>query len=154
MVQSSVLKKLNETLHASGKRMTRQRALVLEILEASDDHLDATAIWNQAHRLDESINLATVYRTLSVLKEMSLVHQRYFSRDHKREVYEASHKPEHFHFTCMSCGSVIEFQTRHISRARQDLSDAYGVTVTHACVCFEGYCSDCVNENLMTEEVE
>jgi len=134
---------LNEKLHAAGHRLTAQRALVLKIIEESDDHLDAEGIWQCASEMQAQVNLATVYRTLSVLKEMGLVQQRYFARDHKREVYESALKPEHYHFTCIGCGAVVEFQTTRILQARAELSAEVGVDITHACVCFEGHCKQC-----------
>ncbi|NIS81640.1 MAG: transcriptional repressor [Anaerolineales bacterium] len=136
-------KSLPNSLHASGMRLTPQRELVLEIIEGSAEHLDAEEIWQRARSLNKRINLATVYRTLSILKGMSLVQQRYFAREHKREVYETVSKQEHFHFTCVGCGRLIEFQTRRIEQVRAELAEQMDVAVTHACICFEGYCEQC-----------
>ena len=80
----------------------------MKILEESDEHLDADGIWQRAGEMQAQLNLATVYRTLAVLKEMGLVQQRYFAREHKREIYESSLKPEHYHFTCLGCGGVVD----------------------------------------------
>jgi len=41
---------------------------VLEILEESQEHLDAEAIYGQAKARNPNISLATVYRTLALLK--------------------------------------------------------------------------------------
>lgn len=132
-----------ESLHAAGRRLTPQRALVLNILQDADDHLDAEAIWKKAVVQNPDLNLATVYRTLTVLKEMGLVEQRYFARDHKREYFEAVGKREHYHFTCLGCGQVIELETPRIRQARQELGAALGLQFLHACICFEGYCAAC-----------
>ena len=102
--ESTPLNRFRDTLRSSGRRMTPKRALVLDILEHSDAHLDAETIWHLARGRDQSLNLATIYRTLAVLKEMGLVDQRYFARAHKREMYETARKPEHYHFTCLDCG--------------------------------------------------
>ena len=134
---------LEQSLHESGRRMTSQRALILSVLEDSEKHLDAETIFARARKRQRSLNLATVYRTLAVLKEMGLVEQRYFARDHKREYFEAVGKREHYHFTCVHCGKIIEMETPRIQQARKELSAALGVQFTHACVCFEGYCADC-----------
>lgn len=143
---------LGDTLHASGRRMTSQRRTVLEILESSDTHLHAEGIWERAQSRGEKINLATVYRTLSVLNEMGLVNQRYFARNHKREEYESSKKPEHFHFTCLSCGDVIEFSTSFMNAMRAELEKEKSVQLTHTCLCFEGYCSSCKENSSMQME--
>ena len=132
-----------EKLHATGHRLTPQRALVLKIIEESEDHLDAEAIWQRAQELQGQINLATIYRNLSVLKEMGLVQQHYFAREHKREMYESALKPEHYHFTCLDCGAVVEFETTRIQQARTELAAEIGVQITHGCVYFEGYCNSC-----------
>ena len=142
---------LDEKLHSAGHRLTPQRALVMKIIEDSSEHLDAEAIWQQASEKRSKINLATVYRTLSVLKEMGLVQQRYFAREHKRELYEFAQKPEHFHFTCLRCGEVIEFETTRVQQARSELSEDLGMNITHGCVCFEGLCRTCTTISLQEE---
>lgn len=135
---------LRSSLHAAGLRLTPQRVQVLNILEESDEHLNAETIWQRAHARDKSLNLATVYRTLAVFKEMGLVEQRYFAREHKREYFELAGKREHYHFTCLGCGEVIEVETPRVHQAVRELSESMGLRFAHACVCFEGYCAACV----------
>jgi Fe2+ or Zn2+ uptake regulation protein len=130
-------------LRASGRRLTPQRRLILSILDSTDDHLDADELLVRVRERDSRLNLATVYRTLGVLKEMDLVEQRYFARDHKREYYETVRKGEHYHFTCVGCGKIIEVETPRIRQAQVEISSLNGVKFTHVCVCFEGYCTDC-----------
>ncbi len=139
---------LEQSLHSAGRRMTSQRALILSVLEDSEKHLDAEAIFALARKRQRSLNLATVYRTLAVLKEMGLVEQRYFARDHKREYFEAVGKREHYHFTCLGCGKVIEVETPRIRQARRELASALGLQFLHACVCFEGYCETCARKEV------
>ncbi len=146
------LNRFRDKLRSSGRRMTSKRALVLDILTRSDTHLDAETIWHLARRRDQSLNLATVYRTLVVLKEMGLVEQRYFARTHKHELYETVRKPEHYHFTCLGCGQVIEFETARINQARLELREERDLHLTHTCVCFEGYCPTCVPSSLFEME--
>ncbi|MBI3242003.1 MAG: transcriptional repressor [Chloroflexi bacterium] len=142
---------LADSLHAARRRLTPQRALILSILRESDEHLDAEGICALAHRRHSGLNLATVYRTLAVLKEMGLVEQRYFARDHKREYYEAVGKREHYHFTCLGCGKVIEVETPRIRQAQRELGEALGLVFAHACVCFEGYCAECARKHQAVE---
>src|SRR3990172_6705094 len=95
---------LADSLHTAGLRLTPQRTLILSILNETDEHLDAEGIYDLARSRLPGLNLATVYRTLAVLKHMGLIEQRYFARDHRREYYEAVGKREHYHFTCLGCG--------------------------------------------------
>jgi Fur family ferric uptake transcriptional regulator len=139
------MENLLERLHEKGLRATSQRVLLLEILD-SGQHLDAEAVYQQARQRDPDISLATVYRTLERLETSGLVAQRYFGRDHKREVYESAAKQEHYHFKCVSCGTLIEVQTRRIAQMRQELAQDLGVLLQHACFCLEGLCKDCVEK--------
>jgi Fe2+ or Zn2+ uptake regulation protein len=137
------VKGAEKALREEGFRITAQRALILDIVQQSDEHLDAEAIYFQARRHDPKLSLSTVYRTLSILKDMGLVEQRYFARDHSREYYESSAVPEHYHFTCVSCGKIVEFETPLIEQLKHDLMVEHGVRFSHACICFEGYCAQC-----------
>ncbi len=142
-VSDALSTQLGNSLRAVGRRLTPQRALILAIVRETDGHLDAEEIYERARRRHTGLNLATVYRTLTVLKEMGLVEQRYFARDHKREYYEAAGKREHYHFTCLGCGKVLEVETSRLRQAQRELGEALGLIFAHACVCFEGYCTAC-----------
>lgn len=130
-------------LRATGHRITAQRQIVLEVVETSAEHLDAEAIYQRARARDPKISLATVYRTLTVLKQMGLIEQRFLARDHAREHYEPVGAPEHYHFTCLGCHSVTEFQSPRVRQMRAELQTALGLDVRHACICLEGYCAAC-----------
>ena len=134
---------LQQRLRTAGLRATPQRLLLMQILEGTEEHLDAEALYEQARQQDPRISLATVYRTLSALKEAGLVDQRYFAREHRREYFEAAQPEEHYHFTCLGCGRVIEFSTPLMEQVRRDLEARFGVRFNHACVCFEGFCPEC-----------
>lgn len=144
---------IRDQLIAAGLRVTSQRLLVLEILEETEEHLDAEAIYERARARDPRVSLATVYRTLSKLKQAGLIEQRYFARDHRREYYETTDKDEHYHFTCLGCGKVIEVHTTRIAQARQELAEELGLEFAHACICFEGYCPECVAQRERGEPV-
>jgi Fe2+ or Zn2+ uptake regulation protein len=134
---------LRDAFRAAGRRLTSQRSLVLEVLEASDEHLDAEALYVQAKLIDPNISLATVYRTLTVLKEMDLVEEHRLGEEHSH--YESVRGKPHYHFTCLDCGRVIEFDTPLVKRIEQELSDREGVLVTGAHLHMTGYCAQCQN---------
>lgn len=133
-----------DRLRNAGQRVTSQRVLLLRLLDESDEHLDAEELYRRASVEMPDINLSTVYRNLTVLKEAGLVSQRYFARDHSREYFETATPEEHYHFTCLSCGAIVEFETPLIMRVRNDLKKQHGVDIRHACICFEGLCSTCI----------
>ena len=65
--------RLIEALHTSGRRLTRQRRLVMQVLQDNPGHLDVERVYALAKARDPNISLPTVYRTLAVLKEMGFV---------------------------------------------------------------------------------
>ena len=140
------------TLRATGYRITPQRQIVLEVVETSAEHLDAEAIYQRAREKDPDISLATVYRNLAVLKDMGLIEQRYLARDHAREHYEPVGAPEHYHFTCLGCRKVIEFQSPRVTQMTTELHRDLGVEVAHACICLEGYCQTCAAKRRAAKE--
>lgn len=152
MTTMQTAEETRERLEAEGLRITPQRLQVLQILDEAKEHLDAEAIYLRARERDPNLSLATVYRTLSKLKEMGLVEQRYFAREHRREYYEATGREEHYHFTCLGCGQVIEVCTPRIAQARHELTEQLGLVFAHACVCFEGYCAACAASRGRDEE--
>ncbi len=136
--------RLNATLHASGRRLTRQRRIVLEILKESQEHLDAETIHDQAKARDSQVSLATVYRTLALLKEIGLVEEHRLGEGHAH--FEAVQSSPHYHFTCLGCGRVIEFDAPQVMEVARALGEREGVEITTTHLFFSGYCPQCQQE--------
>jgi len=143
MENSAVQSSLTHT-HPSGL-LTRQRKLVFEILKETPDHMDAGRIFQEAKKRDDRISLATVYRSLDYFKKAGLVAENSFGEDHGH--FEAAQKPDHYHFTCLNCGKVIELdgsKTNHLLRSMNELKD---LQVTGIHIHLQGYCPDCQNQS-------
>ena len=132
---------LQDALRSAGRRLTSQRRLILQVLEESDGHLDADALYDRVRARDADVSLATVYRTLAVLREIGLVEEHRLGEDHGH--YEAVRQEPHYHFTCLRCGQVIEFDTSLVAQIEQALSEQKGVRVTGAHLHVSGYCAQC-----------
>jgi Fe2+ or Zn2+ uptake regulation protein len=132
---------LRDAFHASGRRLTSQRRLVLGLLEECGEHLDAETLFVRAKKRDSGISLATVYRTLAVLKEMGLVVEHRLGEEHGH--YEAVREEPHYHFICLGCGRVIEFDAPLVGRIEREVSEREGVRVTDAHLRMSGYCAQC-----------
>jgi len=133
-------------LHERGFKVTPQRTLLLQVLAAQSKHLDADEIYQLAHAQDESISLATVYRTLNLFAELGLVDQRYVEPEHRREAFRLSDGPEQHYLTCVRCGTRVLIHTNLLNQMASELVRRKGVSVTSACACFTGYCPDCTAE--------
>lgn len=135
---------LRDLFREAGRRLTSQRRLILDILKASDEHLDAESVHDQARRRSPGLSLATVYRTLTLLKDMGLVEEHRLGEG--RGHYEAVQEGPHYHFTCRKCGKVIEFSAPLVAEIEQRLCEQEGVEVTRAHLHLTGYCSHCKND--------
>ena len=64
---------LLQELTLRGIRITGQRKILIETIQAADRHLDAATLLELARRRDKEINRATVYRTIELLKKLRLI---------------------------------------------------------------------------------
>jgi Fe2+ or Zn2+ uptake regulation protein len=143
---SELFEQAQQVFRRSGMRLTSQRRAILEVLDESETHLDAEDVYRQAKARDPNISLATVYRTLAALKQIGLVQQRHLARDDQRGYYEIADR-QHYHFTCLRCGRVIEFDTPLVTQLQQELADEMGVQVVTARLYLEGYCAVCLDKS-------
>ena len=88
-----------------GLRLTEHRRIVLEVLEAADDHPCVREIHRRAadgHR----IGIATVYRTLNTLVDVGLVRREVFQDG--RAHYERAGRSSHPHLIDVASGAIVE----------------------------------------------
>jgi Fe2+ or Zn2+ uptake regulation protein len=134
-------KSLIESLRVSGRRVTRQRQLLMRVLQDNPGHLEVEAVYTLAKTRDRNISLAIVYRTLAVLKEMGLVKDHTLGEGHAH--FEAAPEKPHYHFTCLKCGQVVEFDAPQVRQAVRALSEREGLQVTDVHLFLSGYCARC-----------
>jgi Fur family ferric uptake transcriptional regulator len=130
-----------EALRASGKRITPQRSLLLEIIRQSDAHLDADEIYHLARRKDPRISLSTVYRNLNLLKELGLVNRLHLDEEHHH--YELRDEADHYHLICSSCGRVIEFDSDLVAQLVANVGKDKDFVIERAHVDLTGICPEC-----------
>jgi len=124
-----------------GHPLTNQRRLLLELLRDAEGHVDAKELYRRASARDESISLATVYRTLNLFRELGLVDEMKLGKI--RCYYEIRQSPGHQHLVCQGCGKIIEFQNPHLQKLIEAIRQEYGFKVTRAELYLEGYCPGC-----------
>jgi len=128
-------------IRSAGYRLTRQRRLVVDILAESHEHLDAEAIYQRAKGRDARISLATVYRSLALLKQTGIVQEHSLGEGHGH--FEATQPSPHYHFTCRTCGKVVEFEAPQVLGAVRRLCGKMQLKVVEVHLLLSGYCSHC-----------
>ena len=132
---------LLETLREKGYRLTPQRMMVLEAIEASDDHISAEEIHAKARAKYPYINISTVYRTLDLLKEKGLVIETDLGGG--RFLYHPVGKAHHHHLVCRKCGSVTDIDASMFHRLRDELTARYGFDAEFEHIAIFGTCARC-----------
>jgi Fur family ferric uptake transcriptional regulator len=127
------------TLKRSGKRVTSQRALILEIIQQGKGHLDADEIYRRARAIQPRLSLSTVYRTLKAFKEPGLIEELHFDETHHH--YEMKSSRKHHHLVCLGCGKVIEFQ--YSLKLKRSVPEAKDFEIVDAELRLAGYCPQC-----------
>src|SRR6201997_1597638 len=121
------------SLRERGVRLTRQRRILLNLIDNSGLHLDAERLYQMAREQDPKLNRVTVYRTLKLLKEGGLVDEldlAHFEGD--QHYYETRMKQEHAHIICLRCGRVEEFFGEELQRMRAQVSSQFGFEIVFA----------------------
>src|SRR3974377_2400617 len=98
---------IEELCAAQGLRMTGRRRVIARVLGSAKDHPDVEEVYRRANEVDPRISLSTVYRTLKLFSERSILERHDFG--HKRGRYEQASSPHHDHLIDVESGRVIEF---------------------------------------------
>ena len=128
-----------ERLRAAGRRVTPERELLVRIINRNP-HLDATEIYGIAKEKQPRIGLATVYRTLNLLKDLGVVRACELGEAHRH--YEVQ-QDDHLHLVCSDCGRIIDIPPPESLR---DLATSQGFYVERIRLELIGYCETCAKK--------
>lgn len=136
--------KLQRELRARRVRLTRQRRVVVQVIESASRHMDAGEILELAQKIDPKITQVTVYRTLDMLKshglidELDLLHLR-----GHRHFYESHGPRDHIHVACIRCGKVREFESELYEQLMRQISRDCGIEISVTRTEVGGLCAEC-----------
>ncbi len=106
-----------------GYRLTPQRMMVLSAIENSDNHISAEEIYAQVIIKYPHVNISTIYRTLELLKRLSLVTETDLGGGRVR--YHLAEKGHHHHLICRQCGAIIDLEESVLSPLKNVLLREY-----------------------------
>ncbi len=134
-------KKLKE----NGYKLTHQRRVVLEILyNRKAEHLTAEDIHNILKEEHPEIGLATIYRSLQLLTELSLVDTLHLEDGVVRyEIHTDAEGHRHHHLICQDCGKILEAADDMLDEIEANIEKEFGFVVKNHIVKFYGLCSEC-----------
>ena len=131
-------------LRERGLRLTPQRQLILEAVHELG-HATPEQIHHTVRERAAGVNITTVYRTLELLEDLSLVTHTHLS--HGSPTYHPAGEDQHVHLVCRGCGSISEVDPSVMRPVTDRLlaEQAFRVDVGH--VSLFGECADCKDQS-------
>ena len=114
---------LEQRCAEAGLKMTGQRKTILKVLGSAKDHPSVEDVYDRAKEIDQSISIATVYRTLSLLDELDLVIKHEFQEGYSRYELNSDH---HHHLVDLETGKVVEFQNDELEKLKVKIAKDLG----------------------------
>jgi Fur family ferric uptake transcriptional regulator len=129
-------------LRARGRRLTRQRRTIWQVLAAEPGvHLSAQDVCERVRARVPSVTPSTVYRTLDVLVEAGLALRTDLGGD--RVFYEPAHDHPHHHLVCERCGAVRHVHDDALGDLRDRVEARSGYALAARELTLFGVCPDC-----------
>ena len=138
---NSRLLEMKAALVAEGVAITPRRGKLLEVLVASERHLNVNDIHQEVKRSFPGTSLATVYNTIELLKETGQVLEIEFSGVANR--YDGRRPQAHPHLVCTQCEKIEDLDSIEPDGSLDDISRATGYQVVSQRTDYYGVCPKC-----------
>jgi Fur family transcriptional regulator, peroxide stress response regulator len=138
------LEQMIRLLKEKGCRITPQRMAMLRILSKSEGHPSAEQIFEQISGHYPTTSLATVYKTLNLLKNMGEVLEVTFASVGSH--YDGNKPYPHPHLICTRCGQILDPLIESMAGIAEEIARQTGYKITHQQLNFLGLCPRCQQE--------
>jgi len=102
-LEASIIK----ALRGKGYKATSQRIAISRFVLRNHDHPTAQRIYSDVKKVYPTIGLATVYKTIQILKEVGLIQELNLPKDQTR--FDSDMEP-HINLICLGCGNISDFE--------------------------------------------
>ena len=128
-------------LRQADLKVTPQRILVLSALRHAGGHLTATQVYEQVRAAYPYVDISTVYRTLSSLRQLRLITETNLGGEEL--TYEWARPEPHHHLICTVCGHIQEFSHSHLTQLAAAIEKESGFHAYLDHFAIFGRCSAC-----------
>ncbi len=146
--------RFEEFLQSRGKRVTKQRQVIVAEVFKHHDHFDAEDLIGHLATVaaGRRVSRPTVYRTLSELVDAGLLRSMTLGG---RTVYEHDYGyPQHDHLHCQKCNKLIEFRSEEMAAIGEAVARQYQFRVTGHRLIFTGICAECRAQKRPTRKLD
>jgi len=110
-----------------GLRITNQRIAIFDAAFRIDDHFTAEELLDRARKIDSSVSRATVYRTLPILTESSLVREIDVGKDFKFYLANPEKGNQQAQVLCEDCDKIFEIDAPFLEWYGSSVSSKFGL---------------------------
>lgn len=125
-------------------RITPQRLAVLRVLAASEGHPSVERIYETVRREFPTTSIATIYKTIHLLKQINEVLELGFPDGSNR--YDGNKPFPHPHLICVRCQKIIDPDLESLEDMKAEVADETGFDILTYRLDFFGICGDCKRE--------
>ena len=126
-------------------RITPQRLAILKILATSEGHPSVDDIYREVKAEFPTTSLATVYKTIALLKEINEVLELSFPGGSNR--YDGNNPVPHPHAICVKCKRIMDPELMNIDALTEEMSRKTGYKIFYHELEFFGLCPECQQQN-------
>lgn len=134
---------VKDEIRASGKRMTRTRQAVLDVLESTKYPLSPLELHARLKKQGVAIDPVTVYRNLHALKTIGLVKRIKLHQEEQFRYEMQKGREHHHHIRCKSCGKIEDLLLCPLKKLTSIIERETRFLVGGHSLEFSGWCPKC-----------
>ena len=134
-----------DALREKGHRLTPQRILVLSIVADGGGHMGVDEVFRRAKEAYPYMDIATVYRTLHLFKDLGVVTEVAIGERLHYELVDPS--GPHHHMVCRVCNGAYNLSPTYLDEFRDTLLEEFDFEPDLEHFAITGTCSECRSEN-------
>jgi Fur family peroxide stress response transcriptional regulator len=128
-----------EAMRSQEFRITPQRVAIVEYIMSTESHPSAEEVYEIIKKKYPMVSLATVYKTLDLLKEMGIVRELGFPDCARYD----SNVEKHINVVCMRCGKIEDINDEYLPELESRAAKKSKYKIISGRFELQGYCDEC-----------